>query len=214
MKWFIIILLFIVIISVLLSSISLIDNFTNNNVITCKDRILNYKNFNLNDLTEQQQKVLFTLIPLKAKIYEDNKLEHSEWQNACVIPKSHFPIFNLDKNKTDDWNINNNKLKYTNVNQNPEGFVIDLDKYDETSFKQLLSDLYPLYDKEFLDAKIDLENKINQWTEARTLKQLELATVNTDIITYQTMLNNLTNADNECQINKRNRDDLFQKLNK
>lgn len=201
MKWYIFTLLSIIFIVIILSSFKYkIEKYSNNDTITCKDLILNYKNFNLDDLTEQQQKVLKTMNILNANIYTDDKLNHPEWKNSCVIPKSHLPIFNVDQNKKDDWIINNNKLRYTKVNEIPDGFVIDLDKYDELSFKKLLSDLYNLYDKEFLDAKNELQTKIDQWTEAKKLKEVELKTINTDISKYESMLNDLNS---ECQLNKR-----------
>ncbi len=215
MKWYIMILLLIIIIVVILSSFKYknkIENYSND-IITCKDRILSYKNFNLNDLTEEQEKVLQTIIPLNATIYEDDTLEHPYWQNACVIPNSHLPIFNIDQNKKDDWIINNNKLRYTKVNETPNGYVIDLNKYDESSFKQLLSDLYLLYDKEFLDAKADLQKKIDQWTEAKKLKELELKEINADIENNQIILNNMINPDTDCQSNKTKLDDLLDQLN-
>jgi hypothetical protein len=202
-RWYIIVLLIIFIILIACCSFIKSNNISlnksnnislnNSNIeyfseqtITCRDRIINYKNFNLDDLTEEQQKVLSTLRILNAKVYSDDSRDFPDWKNSCVIPSDHLLIFNKDPANTSNW-LN---MRYTKENEVPKGYVIDLDKYTESSFKQLLTDLYKLYDKEFIDQMNELQDKIDKWTKDKLLKEVKLTNLDKDLEQQQNILNN------------------------
>jgi hypothetical protein len=169
------------------------------NIYSCWEHLFEYKNWNIDNFTEQQKKVLLTMRTLNATTYADTKQDFPDWGNSCVIPSDHLLIFNRDPADTSNW-LN---LRYTKVNESPKGYVINLDKYTESSFKQLLNSLYELYDKEFIDEINRLQKEIDLYTDLKASKKIKLTTLQSDITINNATLNAMLAYDSQCQIDNR-----------
>ena len=116
------------------------------NLESCWQHISEKFKWKIDNYTEEEKKVLLTMKKLNANSYEDNNKFFPGW-NACVIPKEHFPIFNIGPESTAELDLYNPKnpkedskgyMRYTNINESPEGYVINLTNHNEQSFKKFL----------------------------------------------------------------------------
>jgi hypothetical protein len=169
------------------------------NIYSCWEHLLAYKKWDIDSFTEQQKKVLLTMRILNATTYADTKQDFPDWRNSCVIPSNHLLIFNRDPADTSNW-LN---LRYTKVNETPKGYVIDLDNYNEGSFKELLNNLYNLYDKEFIDESNRLQKEIDLYTDLKASKKIKLSNLQSDITINNATLNAMLAYDSQCQIDNR-----------
>lgn len=218
----IILLLFIIIIttSMMAYKIETFTNLVDKNVYpqtpndyTCYNYIKNVKQWNIDELTNDQKKVLFTMRTLQGEQFADNS-NIFPYQNGCVIPIEHFPIFNIPSNSTsfsftpiikDDNGIQTGvkadiTLQLTDSTYSyPHGLLIDFNTMEYNQFKDLLNGAYKLYDAEFLQSQKDIENQIEQENNtynANTdrLNNLIAQTENTNKLTIQ-----LKDKNSECQ---------------
>lgn len=180
------------------------------NIESCWKYINNTFNWNLDELDDGEKKVLLTMKKLNANTYEDNNKFFPGWENKCVIPKEHLPIFNKDINAKDEWDMYSDKpqqnskgyMQYTNESEYPKGYVVDLKKHDEKSFKDFLGKAYELYDKEFFDEKKRLEEEIENWKIQRDQKKDLLKNIKREIKNKTETYNELINPNGECQKTK------------
>jgi hypothetical protein len=177
------------------------------NVESCWQHIVNTFNWNVDNFDAGQKKVLLTMKKLNANSYEDDNKIFPGWNNSCVIPKEHLPIFNKDSGETTPWDLYNSDpqtnsqgyMRSTNLNEHPGGYVIDLTKHDEKSFQKFLDTAYQLYDKEFFDAKTVLDIEISKWSEIKNIKNQQLEDLRSKVSDNVNGYNSLMNSSSECQ---------------
>ena len=191
------------------------------NTESCWKHIKDTFNWNLDDMDFGPKKVLLTMKKLNANTYEDDNRFYPGWDKSCVIPKEHLPIFNKDVNATEDWDLYSQKpdpkskgyLRYTNVSENPDGYVVDLKKHDEKSFKEFLGKAYEIYDKEFFDEKKRLEDLIKYWNEQKINKQAWLKALKDEIEWNVNEYNKLVDPNSQCQRDRRELEQLINEYN-
>jgi hypothetical protein len=191
------------------------------NTESCWKHIKDTFNWNLDDMEFGPKKVLLSMKKLNANTYEDDNRFYPGWDKSCVIPKEHLPIFNKDVNATEDWDLYSQKpdpnskgyLRYTNVSENPDGYVVDLKKHDEKSFKEFLGKAYEIYDKEFFDEKKRLEDLIKYWNEQKINKQTWLKALKDEIEWNVNEYNKLVDPNSQCQRDRRELEQLINEYN-
>lgn len=158
------------------------------NTESCWKHIVDTYKWNLDDMEYGQKKVLLSMKKLNANTLDDDNRFYPGWDRSCVIPKEHLPLFNKDTNATDDWDLYSDKanpdskgfMRYTAVSENPDGYVVDLKKHDEKSFKGFLKQAHQLYDKEFFDEKKRLDDLIAYWTGQKAQKEAWVKALKTE----------------------------------
>lgn len=147
---------------------------------TCYDYIKNVKKWNVDELTKEQQKVLFTMRAIKGiEFSNDTKL--FPFKNGCAIPREHLSIFNKNENANSLTVYPKNKspitLNSTDATMTPNGIYADFTDSTMTfdKFKNILSGGYLLYDSDFLLEKTKLETQIKRLTSTRDNLKTELA---------------------------------------
>ena len=188
---------------------------------SCWQHLRDYKKWDINKFDKNEQKTLMTMRKLQAKSFNDDNMNFPSW-DKCVIPKDHLPIFNKDKNLQEPWDLNNDipdinsqgYMRYTQINETPDGYVIDLAKHDEESFKKFLGTAYRLYDKEFFDEKAFLENEIVKWTILFNQKTEELRVLTLKNNEILNQINDLNDPNSQCQKDRIEYEDLVNKYTK
>jgi hypothetical protein len=79
---------------------------------------------------------------LNGNVFEDDNKYFPSWQKKCVIPERHLPIFNKT-NDNQPWDMLNyhpnpnspSYMRLTTANEYPKGYVVDLTKHNEKTFK-------------------------------------------------------------------------------
>lgn len=156
------------------------------------------------------QKVVMTMRKLNATAYNDDSRLLLGWNNSCVIPAEHMPIFNKDVNDTSDGWMG---LRYTRDGENPKGYVVKLDDYTEAEFQILLSLLFEIYDREFFNEKERLEGEIERWTETKRTKEFQVMSLLNDIAVEQKNFDVLIDPNSECQRDRVHHEQLIQEYN-
>lgn len=178
------------------------------NLESCWQHIINSYKWNVDSYEEGEKKVLLTMKKLNANSYEDDNKFFPGWNDACVIPKEHIPIYNRDPNDTQNWDLYNPDrpdpnsqgfMRWTKINEHPDGYVVDLNKHDEKSFQRFLNTAWQIYDKEFLDEKKRLEAERDRWKAIRDQKRAELQKIKDDIAWNVNEYNKLLDPNSECQ---------------
>lgn len=203
---------------------------------SCYNYIKNNKNWNLNELSTDQKKVLFTLKAGQTDTYDNNSLEFP-YTNSCIIPTNHYDIFNItqkpdntvniniDKTLTKDSNYNPRKTLYTlpltSSKDYPTGVKINLDDENLTfdDFKNILNGLYQQYDDEYIQNRIKLTSEITRLD--KYYDDLVVTYTNTinDTNGIQAKITALTNPNSECSRNTAslpsytNRKDIYDNYN-
>jgi hypothetical protein len=195
------------------------DNITKDK--SCWQHLVDYKKWDLSKFDKNEKKTLMIMRKLQAKSFHDDNLNYPSW-DKCVIPKDHLGVFNKDKMSKEPWDLYNETpdtnsrgyMRYSQVNETPDGYVIDLEKHDENSFKDFLGTAYRLYDKEFFDEKMFLEQEIIKWTDLFNQKteELRLLTLKNNSILKQ--ISDLNDPNSLCQRNLREYEELNNKYNK
>jgi hypothetical protein len=203
---------------VLVASVSILgykENFAielikHPNVESCWQHIISTFNWNVDSYDAGQKKVLLTMKKLNADSYESDNKIFPGWNNSCVIPREHLPIFNKSVEESGGWDLYNNDpqinskgyMRATNLSEHPGGYVVDLTKHDEKSFQKFLNSAYQLYDKEFFDAKSALEEEIRKWSNIKRDKSNQLddlrGKVHYNVVSY----NSLMDPNSACQQDK------------
>lgn len=199
-----------------------IENFNQNNNVpddpndySCYNYLKKYKNWDVDSLSSDQKKVLFTLKAGLTDSYDNNILQFM-FTNSCIIPQNHFDIYNiqLKSNNTCDINIDPSlqndsnykpvktsyNLPYTSTKDYPNGIKINLDDDNITfdKFKDILNGLYQQFDKEYIINRKTLLNKINTLNaEYDNLVTQNTNTVN-DINHVNSLINGLNDLNSEC----------------
>jgi len=225
---FLIILLIIVIIATSMMSYK-IETFTNlsdptvfpqtPNNETCYDYIKNVKKWNVNELTEKQRKVLFTMRALLGSQYSDNS-KVFPFKDGCVIPYEHLPIFDTgEETKSLTFSPKNKApitISSTDNTMYPQGLYVDFTDptLNYNKFKDILDGGYLLYDSEFLIEENRLKEEIKRLTKIRDSWKQVLANLvyQTKTVVDKTAL--LTNPNSECQRAKTMNVDLHNKWNR
>lgn len=174
---------------------------------SCWDFITKEYKWNLNNYSENQKKVLLTFRMLKANTPEDDNRYFPKWR-SCVIPKEHLPIYNRDINSKADWDLYNDRpdpnslgyMRYTKVSENPDGYVINLTKHNESTFQQFLERLYLIYDKEYFDELAYLKEQIIIWKEHKRQKEEALREIQRQVAQKQREFDAMPSS--ECIQNK------------
>jgi hypothetical protein len=204
----ILLLIIIIITSMMQYKIETFSNLIDPNVFpqtpnneTCYNYIKNVKKWNIDELTQEQQKVLFTMRALLGSQYSDDS-KVFPFKNGCVIPYEHLPIFDADENIQSLTLSPPNKpsitLTATDTTMNPQGLYINFsdpnNNYDK--FKDLLNEAYLRYDKDFLTERKQSDNEINALIKIRDNLKKEL----NDLVNQTNNYNSLINDPNtECQ---------------
>lgn len=191
------------------------------NAESCWKHIQDTLKWNLDDMDYGKKKVLLSMKKLNANTYEDDNRFFPGWDKSCVIPKEHLPLFNKDVNSTEEWDLYSNRpdqqskgyMRYTNVSENPDGYVVDLNKHNEKSFKDFLGKAYELYDKEFLDEKKRLEGIIEYWKDQKKQKQAWLQALKDETEWNIREYNKLIDPNSKCQRDRRELEQLIQEYN-
>ena len=224
---YLIILLIIVIIATSMMSYK-IETFTNlsdptvfpqtPNNETCYDYIKNVKKWNVNELTDKQRRVLFTMRALLGSQYSDNS-KVFPFKDGCVIPYEHLPIFDTSEATTSLTLLPKNKppitISSTDDTMYPQGLYADFTdpNMNYNKFKDILDGGYLLYDSEFLIEENRLKEEIKRLTKIRdSWKQVLANLVNqTNNVVEKIAL--LNNPNSECQRAKATNIDLTNKWN-
>lgn len=209
------ILFFIIILIAIVSVLGYRENFAielikHPNVESCWQHIVSTFNWNVDNYDAGQKKVLLTMKKLNADSYEDGNKIFPGWNNSCVIPSEHLPIFNKGSDDTGAWDLYNadpktnsqGYMRQTNLNEHPGGYVVDLTRHNEKSFKKFLNTAYQLYDKDFFDAKSALEIEINKWMEIKSSKNRKFEDLRGKVLDNVNRYNSLMDSNSECQRDK------------
>lgn len=177
---------------------------------SCFNYLSKYKkNWNLNELTADQKKVLLTLKAGLIDTYDENSLEFP-YTNSCIIPQSHYGIFNLNVNNSTGTDINvdssfkpkNNKysLLLTSNKDYPYGLKINLDddKLTFDNFKDILNGLYQQFDKEFLEQKKQLLSIIDGLDKEYDGLVVNYTNTINDTNGIQSKINSLNDTNSTC----------------
>ena len=191
------------------------------NVESCWQHIISTFNWNVDNYDAGQKKVLLTMKKLNADSYEDGNKIFPGWNNSCVIPKEHLPIFNKNSSETAPWDLYNpdpqvnsqGYMRPTNINEHPGGYVVDLTKHNEKSFQKFLNTAYQLYDKEFFDAKSAVEVEIRKWTDIKNGKTRQLDDLLSKVSDNVNGYNSLMDPNSECQKDKGSLEQLIKDYN-
>lgn len=220
----IILLVLIIILCLFFTYRPLIDHFSNNidlNNETCYNYIKNIKKWDVDSLTPQELKVIFTLRTLKNTVLSDYN-KSFVFMDGCVIPDEYLSIYNFTKQPVIVTPIQNNlisnnlvsnpiyldpiTLPYTKDTMFPKGNYIDFTIINTFyAFRNIINGLYALYDKEFIEEYNNLNNQLE------SLKQDENRLKNQyDYLVNETnkyndlnieMKNNIRNIQNEFNNN-------------
>jgi hypothetical protein len=172
---------------------------------TCYNYIKNVKKWNVDELTKEQKKVLFTMRAAQGAQYSDNS-KVFPFKDACVIPYNHLPIFNTSENATSLTVYPKNKpsIKINNTDQtmSPQGVYVDFADPEMTfdKFKDLLAGGYLLYDSDFIIESQKLNDEIKKLTNTRDywknlFNRLFQQTKHYNI----NLIYSLSNPNSECQ---------------
>jgi len=170
--------------------------------LSCYSYIKNVKGWNVDDMSDSQKKVVFSMRALQGHQYvTDSKV--FPYKNACVIPKEHFPIFNKQVNDATPLKLTlasgqQTVLNYTDQGDTPEGVYVDLSAVDFDGFKGVLDALYQLYDEEFINEKKFLETLVDKLTKQRDDLNTQLEGLKQQTKQYQDDLNKLLDPNGEC----------------
>lgn len=192
---------------------------------SCWQNIRKHKNWNLNALDKNEKKVLLTMRRLNAKSYEDDSKFFPGWKNSCVIPKEHLPIYNKSVNDYQNWDLYNPNnpnpdpnskgfMRYTNISEFPKGYVVDLNKHNFNSFRQVLKEAHKLYDKEFFDEKARLEEEIRRWQAIKRQREEHLRWLRAEIPRIDGLYNQLVQYWSQCQQDRRMYEQLQAEYNR
>lgn len=183
---------------------------------SCFNYLSKYKkNWNLNELTSDQKKVLLTLKAGLIDSYDENSLEFP-YTNSCIIPQNHYEIFNLNVNSITGTDINVDpsfkpkqskySLMLTSNKDYPYGVKINLDddKMTFDNFKDILNGLYQQFDKEFLQQKKELLSVIDGLDKEYDELVVNYTNVINDTNKIQSNINSLNDNNSTCKKSKNN----------
>ena len=167
---------------------------------SCWDHVKDNLKWDVSLFSEPEQKVLHSMRRLKTQVYGDNTRAFPDLKNACVIPKEHMPLFNTSADSLG--------MRPSAFDELPEGLVIDLEKHDQVSFQQFLKEAAKYYDKEYIDAKTDLEKQIIEWQNTKRRKELEIAGLKNEVSANHNAKNALLDSKSKCQKDRKEVDRL------
>lgn len=182
------------------------------NEATCWAHVKRHYGWNPDSFTNEQKKVLMTMRRLSDRAYEDNSSYFPAIVRYCVIPSAHLPIFNKQMTDTMPWDLYNptnpdpnskGYMTYTEDNETPSGYKLDLTKHDQQSFQAFLDQAYKLYDQEFLAAKATVEANIAREQGINTQRINTLANLRGEIASLDNQIAALLGCTTQCQMNKR-----------
>lgn len=221
----IILLLIIILVTSMMSyKIETFINLTDQNIYpqtpndyTCYNYIKNIKKWNVDELTKEQQKVLFTMRTLQGTQFNDNN-KIFPYKDGCVIPREHLPIFNASIDKTSltvtppIYDNNGSKIgekdnitiSYNNNDNKsyPKGVITDFSKMNYNQFKDFLNGAYELYDSDFLINKRILEDELKKQIGIRDYYNMVKDDLIKETAVYNNKRNLLLDINSECQISK------------
>lgn len=135
------------------------------NDLTCLNYVQRVKGWNIDELSEEQKRVLYTMRTLQTSQYSPNT-KLFPFAGGCVIPRQHFPIFQKDINDRSALSVTpvtvvngvpvpqrQITVPFTEVDHTPDGVYVDFSKMDFNQFKDFLNGAYRLYDEEFIKEK-------------------------------------------------------------
>jgi hypothetical protein len=221
--YLILILLIVVILLVYVFKNTIYEKFTSNipnnpSDYSCYNYIKNNKNWNLNELSTDQKKVLFTLKAGQTDTYDSDSLEFP-YTNSCIIPANHYDIFNIrqksdntidvniDKTLTKDKSYNPRKTSYnlplTSSRDYPVGVKINLDDQNMTfdNFKDILNGLYQQYDDEYIKNRAILTKQIADLDKYYDDLVVRYTNTVNDTNGIQAKINTLIDSNSECSRN-------------
>ena len=210
-----IILFFIVILVVVVSTIAYKEKFTIElhklpYMESCWQHIVNNFKWDVDSYEDGEKKVLLSMRKLNANSFDDDNKFFPGW-NSCVIPKEHLPLFNIPESSMNDIDINKPDentgldpnsptfMRYTSMNEHPDGYVVNLSHHNEKTFKGFLNKAWQEYDKEFFIEKKKLDDEIAKWEGIKRQKEEQLRSLKADIAWNTEEYNKLLVPSSECQ---------------
>lgn len=175
---------------------------------TCYNYIKNVKKWNVDELTNEQKKVLFTMRATQGTQYSA-ETKVFPFKDGCAIPRNHLPIFNTDENASSLTVNPKNKspitIEKTDKTMYPQGVYTDFTDPSMTfnKFKNFLTGAYDLYDSDFLIEKEKLEIEIKRLTSTRDYWKQVLADLVNRTNHYYRLTDSLLAENSECQEIKR-----------
>lgn len=172
------------------------------------------KKWYVDGLTNNQKKVLFTMVALQGQMFGDDAMAFP-YKNAIVIPNINFPIYGrLETDKTDLYLDNTITLQYSD-NDFPAGWIIPLaDQNFDTldKLKKVLNMLYELYDAEYLDEIINIKSNINLYKAQHSQLESQLQGIKSETMSAQASLDELLNPFSQYSKDKNRAQALYQEI--
>jgi len=171
---------------------------------TCYNYIKNVKNWNVSDLTSNQQKVLFTMRALLGSQFSDNT-KTFPFKDGCVIPSNHLPIYDIAETSTsltvNPPNKQSITINATDSTMYPKGLYVDFTDptMDYNKFKDFLDGAYLLYDSSFFVQQESLLNEIKRLKANRDNLKQNLANLVTQTNNVNNMATALQDPNSQCQ---------------